>query len=67
METRARHMFALCQDPEPVTQRSVTRLISSWEPFDVEWPEVADQLEPGVDPLYAEIRHELETTRRTNA
>lgn len=27
---------------EPVTQRSLTRLISTWEPLDVEWPEVAD-------------------------
>lgn len=28
---------------EPVTQRSLTRLISNWAPLDVEWPEVADQ------------------------
>ena len=26
---------------EPVTQRSLTRLISTWEPLDIEWPEVA--------------------------
>ncbi len=34
---------------EPVTQRSLTRLISSWEPLDVEWPEVADQPAEPVD------------------
>ena len=28
---------------EPVTQRSLTGLISTWEPLDVEWPEFADQ------------------------
>jgi len=34
---------------EPVTQRSLTRLISTWEPLDVEWPEVADQPAEPVD------------------
>ena len=34
---------------EPVTQRSLTRLISTWEPLDVEWPEVADQPAESVD------------------
>lgn len=34
---------------EPVTQRSLTRLISTWEPLDVEWPEVADQAAEPVD------------------
>jgi antitoxin VapB len=34
---------------EPVTQRSLTRLISSWQPLDVEWPEVADQPAEPVD------------------
>jgi antitoxin VapB len=34
---------------EPVTQRSVTRLISTWAPLDVEWPEVADQPAEPVD------------------
>jgi antitoxin VapB len=34
---------------EPVPQRSLTRLISSWEPLDVEWPEVADQPAEPVD------------------
>ena len=28
---------------EPVTQRSLTRLISTWEPLDIEWLEVMDQ------------------------
>jgi antitoxin VapB len=35
---------------EPVTQRSLTRLISTWEPLDVEWPEVADQPAAPVGP-----------------
>jgi antitoxin VapB len=34
---------------EPVTQRSLTRLISTWEPLDVEWPDVADQAAEPVD------------------
>jgi antitoxin VapB len=34
---------------EPVTQRSLTRLISTWEPLDVKWPEVADQPAEPVD------------------
>lgn len=34
---------------EPVAQRSLTRLISTWEPLDVEWPEVADQAAEAVN------------------
>lgn len=34
---------------EPVTQRSLTRLVSSWESLDVEWPEVADKPAEPVD------------------
>jgi antitoxin VapB len=34
---------------EPVSQRSLTRLISTWEPLDVEWPGVADQPAEPVD------------------
>lgn len=28
---------------EPVTPRSLTLLVSTWEPLDIEWPEVVDQ------------------------
>lgn len=28
---------------EAVTPRSLSRLISTWEPLDIDWPEVADQ------------------------
>ena len=34
---------------EPVTQRSLTRLISTWEPLDIEWLEVVDQAASPVD------------------
>lgn len=34
---------------EPVAQPSLSRLIASWEPLDVEWPEIADEPAEPVD------------------
>ena len=53
MELPGDEAVIYCDGPrliiEPVTQRSLTRPISTWESLDVEWPEVADQPAEPVD------------------